>query len=82
MFKIDDDFFNAYRPGIGLFGYNPLRSEDKAYVLGKKLKPAMSVRSRVVSIHNLQPGDGVSYNHTWKAGEKARVATIPFGYAE
>jgi len=46
--KITDDFFNAYRPGIGLFGYNPLNSDDKAYVLGKKLKPAMTITSRVV----------------------------------
>lgn len=31
MFKIQDDFFNAYRPGIALYGYNPLRSDDPLY---------------------------------------------------
>lgn len=31
MFKITDDFFNAYRPGIALYGYNPLRSDDSLY---------------------------------------------------
>jgi alanine racemase len=82
MMKITEDFFNAYRPGIGLFGYNPLKSEDKAFLLGKKLKPVMTITSRVVGLHDVWPGDGVSYNHTWKAGEKEHVAVIPFGYAE
>lgn len=80
--KITDDFFNAYRPGIGLFGYNPLKSDDKAYVLGKKLKPVMTISTRVVSLHDVWPGDGVSYNHSWKASEKEHVAVLPFGYAE
>ena len=82
MFKINDDFFNAYRPGIGLFGYNPLKTEDKSYALGKKLKPAMTIKSRIIGLHNLDMWEWVSYNHTWKASEKTRVATIPFGYAE
>lgn len=82
IMKITDDFFNAYRPWIWLFGYNPLSPDDKAYVLGKKLKPAMTITSRVVWLHDIAPGEWVSYNHAWKTGESSRVAVIPFGYAE
>lgn len=82
MLKINDEFFNAYRPGLWIYGYNPLRSDDKSYLLGKKLRPALTIISRVVWIHDLLPGDGASYSHTWKASEKERIAVLPFGYAE
>jgi len=82
IMKITDDFFNAYRPWIGLFGYNPLNPEDKVYVLGKKLKPVMTISSRIVWLHTISSGEWVSYNHTWKSWEGSRVAVIPFGYAE
>lgn len=82
IMKITDNFFNAYRPWLGLFGYNPLNSDDKAYLLGKKLKPAMTISTRVVCLHDVWPGDWVSYNHSRKASEKEYVAVLPFGYAE
>jgi alanine racemase len=33
MLKLQDDFFNAYRPGLALYGYNPLPEEDSDYDL-------------------------------------------------
>lgn len=82
MFKIHDDFFNAYRPGIALYGYNPLRSDDPLYKYGNNLLPVLSVTSRVISLQTIWPGDWVSYHHEYRSSDKETVATVPFGYAE
>jgi alanine racemase len=31
LLKMEDDFFNAYRPGLALYGYNPLSPEDTCF---------------------------------------------------
>jgi alanine racemase len=55
-----------------------LDSDDSYYRLGKQLKPALSVISRVVSLHTVWPGDGISYNHKHTFSEREVVATVPF----
>ncbi len=82
MFKITDEFFNAYRPGIALYGYNPLHTEDPLYKKGNNLAPILSVTSRVMSLQTIWPGEWVSYHHDYKPHDKELVATVPFGYAE
>jgi alanine racemase len=31
MIKIKDDFFNAFRPGLAMYGYNPLEQSDEKF---------------------------------------------------
>jgi alanine racemase len=83
LLKMEDDFFNAYRPGLALYGYNPLSSEDASFEKGEKLQPALSLSSVIVALNQLEKGDTVSYNAIWQnEQEKQIVATIPFGYFE
>ena len=82
LFKIKDSFFNAYRPGLALYGYSPLCVEDKYYSQGEPLKPSLSITSKIVSLHNIKQWEWVSYNYTRIASEDTTVASIPFGYAE
>lgn len=82
MFKITDDFFNAYRPWLALYGYNPLHAEDTFYKKWTNLFPVLSITSRVISLQTIRPGEGVSYHHEYRPGDKETVATVPFGYAE
>lgn len=82
MFKINDEFFNAYRPWIALYGYNPLRSDDPMYKKWNNLLPVLSVTSRVISLQTIRPGEWVSYHHEYRPSDKETVATVPFGYAE
>jgi alanine racemase len=66
--------WDIVRPGVFLYGVScggALRSE-----------PVAHVRARVVEMHDLQPGDGVSYGATWRAAAPARVATLGIGYAD
>jgi len=82
LFKITDDFFNAYRPWIALYGYNPLHPQDPLYKHGNGLVPVLSITSRVMSLQTIWPGDGVSYHHEYLPRDREIAATVPFGYAE
>jgi len=82
IFKIKEDFFNARRPGLAMYWYNPLEEGDEFYDLGKELLPSMSIVSRVVSLHEVWPGEWVSYNHKHTFDHREIIGTTPFGYAE
>ncbi len=70
---------NLVRAGISIFGH-----PADALPLPVKLKPAMGLKARIVHIHELQPGEGVSYNQTFlnQTSQKKRIATLPLGYAD
>jgi alanine racemase len=78
-----DTRLDAVRCGIGLYGIWP---SDETEVLmrgrGLHLTPALSWRTRIVALHDVEPGTTVGYGRTWMAPRPARVATIPIGYAE
>ena len=66
------------RVGIALYGCGVPREEAAA----RGIRPTMSIVSRVMRIHELTVGDGVSYGHTYVAPASERVALIPIGYAD
>lgn len=66
------------RPGIALYGCYPSCEVDTA----TPLAPAFTLKARVVRVHDLAPGDTVSYGRTWTALRATRVAVIPCGYAD
>ena len=84
MLKLQDDFFNAYRPGLALYGYNPLPEEDSDFDLWNKLQPALSLSSVITAINSVPYNEWVSYDPQRKQVEKEDKITIsvPFGYTE
>ena len=65
------------RPGIALYGgYSGAASEKIS------LKPAMQLKTRIVQIRTLKPGESVSYGRTYTAEKTMKVAVIPIGYAD
>jgi alanine racemase len=70
-----DLHFDLVRPGIAMYGLNPVPdSED--------LHPAMSFRSSVVLVKRISAGESVSYGHTWTAERDTNLALAPVGYAD
>lgn len=68
------------RLGIGLYGLFPSN-----YVKNKsnlKLKPVMSLKSKIIHIKDVEAGSGIGYGHSFVASEDLRVATIAIGYAD
>jgi alanine racemase len=68
--------FDMVRPGIVLFGAPP------APHLGADLRPAMRLRTEVIALRDLAPGDSVGYGRTFRAPVAMRLATVPMGYGD
>jgi alanine racemase len=68
--------FNMVRPGLILYGISPL---PKASL---KLKPVLSLKSRIVFIKKVAKGQGVSYGRTYIAKKPTLIATVAVGYAD
>ncbi len=71
---------NMRRVGITLYGLYP----DFPDIEIKKpnLKQLISLKGRIVNIHEAKDGEGISYCHTYTAKGNRIVATIPIGYAD
>lgn len=76
-----DKHFDAQRAGIALYGVNPFHGTDKE-ALGRGLRPAMEVATRIVSVHALKKGETISYGRTYAAPRDMRVAVVAAGYAD
>lgn len=70
--------FDLVRCGIASYGLDPAPGVSPR--LG--LRPAMTVRARLVMSKQVAAGDGVSYGHTWCAEEDTTVGLVPAGYGE
>ena len=71
-----DDGFEMVRPGIALYGLDPVGDLDV------DLRPAMSFTADILMFKRLSAGQGVSYGHTWHAPRDTTVALISAGYAD
>ena len=72
--------YGCVRPGVALYGLNPLGDRGKAEDEG--LWPAMALKSYVAAVRRVGAGDGVSYGMTFRAEAPTFAATVPVGYAE
>ena len=68
----------AVRLGIGLYGLRP----DDTVPLPKGMRQALTLRTRVAQVRDLDAGDTVSYGRTYTAHRPERVALLPIGYAD
>lgn len=68
--------FNLVRPGLMLYGMC-----GAPFLKSKvKLKPALSVKSRILFLKKVERGRSISYGRTFTAPKKMKVATLPIGY--
>ncbi|MFT4201767.1 MAG: alanine racemase [Gordonia sp. (in: high G+C Gram-positive bacteria)] len=69
--------FDAIRPGIGVYGLNPVPQHSSADLI-----PAMTLRTQVSLVKHVPAGGGVSYGHTFRTPVDTVTAVIPVGYAD
>ncbi len=80
--KTTDERINAVRPGIALYGFNPLLERDPKHKELSQLQPIIRLVSTVTNIQHVEPGEGVSYNCSFRAKNKMNIGVIPIGYHE
>jgi alanine racemase len=74
---------DAVRFGIGLYGIWPSpETEALMNTNGLVLRPALSWRTRIVALHEIDAETTVGYGRTWTSARPSRIATLPVGYAE
>jgi alanine racemase len=64
------------RPGAAIYGLNPTPD------FPNPMRCTLRLRARVLQVRDLQPGDSVGYNATWRAMRPSRIAAIGVGYAD
>jgi len=64
------------RPGAALYGINPTPGQPNP------MRLAVRLTARILAVRDLQPGESVGYNATWRATRPSRIATVGVGYAD
>jgi len=69
---------NMVRIGLAVYGLSPAPN----MAAEMELRPAMSLKSRLVRIATIPAGQSVGYGRTFVAGRDSRVGTVPVGYGD
>ena len=69
---------NLVRPGLVIYGMYPKHTFPKLI----KLKPVMSLKTKIGYIKDTPPGRSISYGRTHVTQKHTKIATLPIGYAD
>ncbi|MDD5252834.1 MAG: alanine racemase [Candidatus Omnitrophota bacterium] len=71
-----DSHFTMVRPGLVIYGLHPQGGSRL------KLKPVLSLKTRVIFIKQVPAGSGISYGHAYITKRAACIVTLPIGYGD
>jgi len=74
---LPDSWFDLVRPGGAVVGLSTLPGGAPDW-----LRPAMTIRARLVQVKRVAAGTGVSYGHRYVTSGEATLGLVPLGYAE
>lgn len=77
VFLGPDYHFDLVRPGIGLYGGNPMHEHRES-----PFEPAVYASGRILQVRHLEAGETVGYGATFTASRPMRIATIAVGYGD
>lgn len=80
LFQHADGFFDMVRPGMAIYGIYPENELRGTNVM--ELRPALSLKARVIYVKKLRQGDSAGYNRAYVAKDDVWVATLPVGHAD
>lgn len=73
-----ESHFNLVRPGLLLYGMDPLGDGLAA----SDLQPVLRWTTRIAQVKILPPGSPLGYGNTYRARGRERIAVLPVGYAD
>ncbi|MGH9032779.1 MAG: alanine racemase [Acidimicrobiia bacterium] len=78
LLAFPDARYDLVRVGIALYGVPPVRAlADRV-----PLEPVLTIKARVSHVQWLDAGERVSYGLRYTLPARARIATVPVGYAD
>lgn len=69
-------YFNMARPGLIIYGLCPFENR------GIKIKPLLSLKTKVIYAKKVPAGYGISYGHTYVTKKNTTIVTLPVGYGD
>lgn len=72
------NLFDGVRPGLSLYGYYPGPRSRTA----PGLYPAMSFKTRVIGVRQVEAGATIGYARTFRAQGPMTIALLPVGYGD
>ena len=80
LFQHPEAFLDMVRPGMAIYG---IYSENEFRHTGiMDLRPAISLKARVIYVKKLSKGDSAGYSRAYMAKDDVWVATLPVGHAD
>ncbi|NPV90982.1 MAG: alanine racemase [Firmicutes bacterium] len=79
IIDLPESHYELVRAGISLYGYYP---SDEVDCRSVELRPAMSLKARIIQISEVPEATSVSYGRTYFTPRPSRIATLPLGYAD
>jgi alanine racemase len=76
MFLGVDYHRDLARPGAALYGLNPTPGSPNP------MRNVVTLSAPILQIHEIEPGETVSYCGVWRAERPSRIATVGAGYAD
>lgn len=74
--------YDYVRIGIGMYGiFNNISHKNNSKI-PINLKPVLSLKSHISSIHKIHKNDSVSYGRKYVATKDTTIATVAIGYAD
>src|SRR5437660_2994025 len=80
LFQHPEAFLDMVRPGMAIYGIYSENEFRRTSVMD--LRPAISLKARVIYVKKLSKGDSAGYNRAYLAKEDVWVATLPVGHAD
>ncbi len=77
ILRYPDHHYDLARLGIGLYGANTLPPE-----MERPLAAVSTLRTIIIAIREYNPGETVGYGRWGKIERRAKIATLPIGYAD
>ena len=76
IIRFPEAHFDMVRLGIGMHG------DDTSDTISKKLKAVHTLKTKIIQIKLIKPGEGIGYGIRYKKNDIRKIAIIPLGYAD
>lgn len=76
VFRDDAFHLDMVRPGMALYGLNPMPEAENP------MQPVVSLKAEILQIRIAQKGETCGYNETYRFDQEAPLAILDIGYAD